>query len=863
MNHPDHPADPPRVDGGIADTVQLRVNPLPAHRLSTEDLRRSLAHLALIKQQRDSWQPLACDELYALAGTVEDPERRRGVVALRRAIFNGRDPGAAAADGLPEATSAWLALHREHTAVADRIRERYSEAIELERRNLAGLLDSPTFGKAVSLLAPTVHDTAVRYGAAGGATDRKLRKSERGLIQYVTRALLRTSPLSQFTAVGLAHWDEDGPQLDEVEFDGDTARAFAEIDRSVLNHVLGGLPVVGGPAGWVTVSPTLRAEADRVYFPRVDGDRVRMLSAPLTRHLRLLLAMAGMGPYHVDHLAEDLAARTGGSRQADADYVAKVVSAGMLTAVPGPDEQDRTGLRALGRRLLDDHPAAGLLLEELADVVEGIETAPAGQRPALVGRLPHLEERLLEVSGRPARLHVNEDLVFPPTAPSPAGHTEALGDLAHVLEFQSAYDRFHEVRAMLTAAFVERFGAGASAGLIEHAEELVNEVYRREDLLRTVGPDGLGPDDGSLGQLHALRRRAVGALAREVHAGRHRDEVIWDAGYLAELTSGLPDRFRAVPLSYGVLIQPAGDLLVVNDAYAGHASLNSRFLHAASSTGGPAVDRLAERLLGLYGADGARVLEDRGLYRTNINLHPQVLPETVTPREWATLTLRHDPSADRLELLDRDGRPVRVLPLGSQYSEMYPFPLRLAYWLVGSGRLVLDLQEKARERLAERDRGGVLGLPRLRAGRVLLHRRRWFLAEGELPQPEAAEEEVSYLLRLTDWRAGHRVSDEVFVKTSLFQQDPSDYVGSASEWRSFIDQRRRGKPQYVDFSSALMARVLPKLLERRGGGYLEEALPRLGESPNTFEWIVEFDRPSGGRFSALRRDVTRAGLVGV
>jgi hypothetical protein len=50
-----------------------------------------------------------------------------------------------------------------------------------------------------------------------------------------------------------------------------------------------------------------------------------------------------------------------------------------------------------------------------------------------------------------------------------------------------------------------------------------------------------------------------------------------------------------------------------------------------------------------------------------------------------------------------------------------------------------------------------------------------------------------------------------------------------------------------------MVRVLPRVLERRSSGYLEEAMPGVRDGRHAFEWVVEYDRPAGGRFSAVRR----------
>ncbi len=51
-----------------------------------------------------------------------------------------------------------------------------------------------------------------------------------------------------------------------------------------------------------------------------------------------------------------------------------------------------------------------------------------------------------------------------------------------------------------------------------------------------------------------------------------------------------------------------------------------------------------------------------------------------------------------------------------------------------------------------------------------------------------------------------------------------------------------------------MARVLPRMLERGGTGFVEEALPGVGASAHAFEWVVEIGRDPGGRFTYMAEE---------
>ena len=122
---------------------------------------------------------------------------------------------------------------------------------------------------------------------------------------------------------------------------------------------------------------------------------------------------------------------------------------------------------------------------------------------------------------------------------------------------------------------------------------------------------------------------------------------------------------------------------------------------------------------------------------------------------------------------------------------------------------------------------------------MIVSRRRWY-GHDELDQAVAVRGEAERLTALARWRAANDVPEEVVFKTS-------SPVGRGVRQQLFA-RSRRDKPQYIDLSSALLTRVMPRLLERRRDGYAEEALPGMADSPHAFEWVVEVSRPAFGDF---------------
>jgi hypothetical protein len=513
------------------------------------------------------------------------------------------------------------------------------------------------------------------------------------------------------------------------------------------------------------------------------------------------------------------------------DFVAQPVEAALDDLADTGDDETLEGLR---RFQVDLGRFRDVPLGDTSGTAE-----PAEDRAAVQVRLETGGDQLSRRAGRPAKLMVNEDFVLDPLAVDPGTYQGALDDLAAVAELFWAFDRMHVVRALVAAALAERFGAGCQVPLVEHAEALVRATYRAEAILAEHPEAAIGPGDGSLAMLAKVRREAMTALH---HGADGTADVQWAPGDVTALVADAPDRFRLDPASYGMVVQPDGADLVLNDTYAGHGPMVSRFLHADGLRGGTSVARLRARIDALY-RPGARLVEDRGAHGLSINAHPPILEESLDPGGWRGLQLAHDAETDVVSIVDAGGAPVTVLALGAQLPELFPYPVRLATWLCSSGRVVLDVMA-ARHRQRSNGHGATVGYPRLRVGGVVVSRRRWYPG-ADFPSREDAADDIDHLVALTRWRARHDVPAEVMLK-SLFDGPTRWESLSGVESRDrFFELRRHSKPQYVDLGSALMTRVLPRLMDRRPEGCIEEARPALAGGGHAVEWMVEMARPAG------------------
>ncbi|MFG3052553.1 hypothetical protein ACGFZP_16565 [Kitasatospora sp. NPDC048239] len=718
----------------------------------------------------------------ALLGLV--PGRRLTSPALHAALA----ALAAAGDGAAAATAG--------RAVA----AAHPQALREERAALRAALADP------ALRAPLI--------AAAGRADRAVERflstgeDEAAALDQLLRATVPSGPPGAHTTVAAVHWAEEGAAMDRTRLDPPAARTTLAVDRAMLATVVDLLlaeapapagPAVGpaaGPAA-LRVNPTLRSTPAQARFHRRDGDQLRLIGTPLTRRVRTLLRLLELGPLPRAALVRELATALEVEESAAEAFTEEAVRLQLLLPAAAFGAPETAG--AAAALLAGPRPEAAKVLAAVQDRLDAATGAGPQERTRALTGLAEDRAALNRLLPYPVPLPVAEESVSAPVAVAAGRHRSALDDLGPVLEYAAAFDPTHEARALLTAAFTERFGRGARVRLHVHAEDLVTMVARRAQLLTGATAADFGPADGSLTGLLRLRSAARHRLAERIGAGRAAgraagrreevEEVQVDPAWLAALVDGLPERFRSRPGRYAVAVEPLGDGLAVRGFHPGGGVLADRLPRpSAPDQPGPT-----------------------GL---------------IDPSGWLRLVLAHDPDRDELALLDEDGAAVAAHRPAPARPGLLAAPLRIAWWLGGTGRLrpdpLGDAAALARDTIA---------LPRLRAGRVLLQGRRWYPGAG-LPAGHGAE----LIGALTRWRSVHGVPEQVLLAgPALPGDDPDGVYGPAT-----ADFR----PRYADLSSALLADTVRALPD---GGHLEELPTGVQDGVRDLHWLVEYGRtPDGG-----------------
>ncbi|WKV70441.1 lantibiotic dehydratase family protein [Streptomyces sp. PCS3-D2] len=715
------------------------------------------------------------------------------------------------------------------------------------RSALRGLVRDERLRAGLLLASPVLEGQLDGYARAGNAPNGRARKAERSLLSYVYRTACKTSPFSTLTAVATGRFtDSTGGGVPGGTRVADAWSSSVRLNVVVLARIAEliqadperrrdlPLRLASGwgheddriryvrrsvTAGDDAAAVTFDAVQDRLFFLRRSGTLERILGLfaerPELRHRDL-----------TDWLAAEHAA---GPEECEA-YVSALLQLGMVHA-PRLDTQVHSGdplssfrqaLTSLERPWADRLAA---LLEAPAAALAGYPAADRAQRAELLRALRSGLRRAQEELGAPdaalPQTLLYEDVSAGAELPCPPPDWTALRSVERILP---AFDLTLAQRITFEGFFAARYGAGGRCedllGLVHDFHEDFFDQYLSFTARRRPF-DERGeyvPEENWLGlpgirALDAARRAFTGRMRRAWTAygdahGRDTAAVLrLDEADLAAVADELgpiaaPFAPRCHHLQLGRDPADGTPLTVLNRSYGGLSFPFSRFTHVYDGPGAGLSDALratANRIT----PPGAVLAEvTGGPVTTNLNLHGRLTDyEIVCPGESGTLPpehrlhlddlyAEHVPATGRVVLRSRSlGREVVPVYLGYLVPLALPAIPRTLLLLSPSSMSPLDVWAGVPEGPA---RDSVTTRPRVVHGDVVLSRRSWTTAAGDLPVRGALE--AGNFLDWQRWRRAHGLPEQVFATVSA---GPS---------------AAGAKPTYVDFASLLSLAAFETLL---------------------------------------------------
>ena len=536
-------------------------------------------------------------------------------------------------------------------------------------------------------------------------------------------------------------------------------------------------------------------------------------------------------------------------------------------------------------------------------------------RAAALGRIAAAVSRL-QIGDPAARLKTTP-LLFEDTSCPAELRLRMTASLRDVMSTFAAYVRLTHClaypraqQARLRAFFDRRYSDGAAIPLLDFFEDAQRELHATPaptevsaapadtsadaEMPTIPEPPHVGALSAAMARLHALFGSAWGRCAG---AG------IADIP-LAQLEEAIGDvaRRRDEALSIAAFCQVVQDgatasplLIVGGGRYAtGHGRYFSRFL-------GTLPHGLTRNLLATNVRTSPHLVAEIALDQCfNGNLHAPLTaavieypgtaapagPQSISCLDLVVSQDAHDAHELALHQLS-SGRRVQPVELGFLSPHLRPPLYRLLSALAAPSSFSLPLPHSiprsadsiptASEQVTVRPRFTI-------AGCIVVARKQWRCGKSALPRRASREPWSAYFVRVDDWRRQSQIPDSVYVhvamttrgappghrgdRTSIASEEEesgaralfTDAPRANSEADGDIDSRREGqqsddrKPQFIDFRSPLLVRLLARIAEQAAGTVVfeevlpdDEQLPRVDDQRFVYEALIQLELASASR----------------
>jgi len=836
---------------------------------STGETAGLLAWVDALAAQINHETPPLCEALAASLPALHAADRRsaRDLLDVKRALFNGRPPKAAAvaalAPLLAERSRAALlrlaALHRVLADATGSIADVHARETETAFTHAVGELARPALHDSIALTNPQLFErlVALRDGTRRiSAKDRALLAT--ALARYSWRASRKTSPLASFGRVAVAPWRRDAAR--DAAAPGTIALSghrspvvprLAVMD-SVAAALLRSFDDLAADAPLI-LNPALTVEEDGSFrWPALVDDE---LPAARTRRTRTT-ERRSTAP------AVELLARLFATT--DRALTVAQVAGALDRIVEGDGERVAALLRhAWSHQVLMLDERGGAPLSRLDGVVAAL--APARRslvEPALARWKATLERpsdglTVSEAEAALAALLVVAGIDAPAAAFHPLAFADAVTDapadgidpavaapwidgcaaLLAAMPVLTCESPLSRVRRTLVSAFRARFGDDGACTDVPGFFEAIIAGHPRLFATGAAGSASRAPnsaaavDDAGVDAVRAQRRSLFRALAALAAAG---EPVALTPDAFGALVGPVPAALARRRASHMFFVQPvpsAGTLAVLNQVYPGHGSMLTRFLPNEERWVAPMRDYLAEIV-------DDEAVEIAGVFGFNANLHPRMTARTVHVPPFTAadagdraalslrdLTLRYAADTDDLCFADAAGGWINPCYLGILTPMLLPPLVQLtrAVGLAGDSMQAFWLQ-LADAATGEAD--GSLTLPRISIGGLVVVRRLIAVRADRLPDPHDVD--AAFFVAFNRWADARQLPRSLFYQRQRLRALRRDDDGPSRREMNWV---RLAKPLPLDRHCTIAVRALQRSLAASDLDLvLAEALPDAGDT---------------------------------
>lgn len=388
----------------------------------------------------------------------------------------------------------------------------------------------------------------------------------------------------------------------------------------------------------------------------------------------------------------------------------------------------------------------------------------------------------------------------------------------------------------------------------KNGEEIINKIYERFQLKNIPKiRERKAKNENWLNRFKEIIQNSTDQESDLIHLSLEQIEKTDRS-----LNSEIQNHGHAIS-SYGCFIQFFKNdsnqkiMGVLNNSFPGFGKMMSRFLHVFSDT---ITSDLREWNLSVN--KYSILAEDCDASYFNANLHPPLMPyEIWMPNGHNTLLagqqipvtdieVRINEKQQQLQLFHKPtGKNLYIFNLGFQgikgrsplFQLLTIFSLTKSlscYSIMNTVNTIWQTQ-----RTEDSKKIQIMTVPRIvYEDRIILQRKSWLVPKSLLPYKKQNESDMSYFLRINEWKIDKGMPDEIFlfVNTDRFLENTEPEAAKKLGRDDY-------KPQYISFKNPLLIRLFEKLLYKVPKTLkIEEMLPNSQQLVNIHnkQYVTEF-----------------------
>jgi hypothetical protein len=815
------------------------------------------------------------EKLGRLVVAINDRSIRGALVEVRRDLFSGRRARpralARASESLPDDARSLITVEHElelerQSALAF-VRQSYAEDVRVARGHLRDVVADADFQKGLVLSSPTLFGNLDRFRGtdpSGSLTSRDA-QIERGMLRYVTRAAMKSTPFSRFCTVipGTLSISASGESHTRLTINGNprSKQSHVRLNKAlyaVLWSHLKKRPAVRRRLV-VEVNPTLTIDDGRLRFLAQFGREEIFQRLTRTDAVDAVLdvAIRAEGAIYDDLVETVVSAPPVDASHAEArEFVDTLIAIGLLRlrSIVAEQVADWDGPLAVFLEQIEDDDARliATMLGELRCLVSDYAFESAANRMLLGTKIRDCITSCLSSIGAAIDVLRRPSIYEDATA---CAELQICVDrqletaFVHLKEFLAiirAAGYFRQEQATMTHFFEQQYGATSRVPLLQFYEDYSRAHFKELLLQWGRRHSGLAKDIGNpfaLAFIDAVRkaqRELAAAVAKRWADSPTSAEICLTREELQRAVGELPrgdyDRHSAAVFVQILPHTNRSASLLLNGAQCvtGYGKMYSRFLYMLPEE---LYQALFRDNCALAGAE--LIAEIAGDANFNANLHPPLFPfEIAYPTceggnagavrctDLDVVKSKFDEHA--LWLIYRT-TGQRVIPVDTGFLNSIARPplyqLLLRFTPLSMTGLVLPDHPTPGNETKAATRS-IMCRPRITyQGSIVLARRRWVVPNEFFPFQNDAHE-VDYFVSVNRWRRDNGIPEEVYARVAgagpeaavplpIDARPPNEDESTNKVRHMRPGPEYRGgdwqKPQYINFSSPLLVNLFARL----------------------------------------------------